>query len=96
MANPRTVISKSVGGVIDLLGKVQEEKQGFAVCERGLRILPGEAESFCKGLIYLAKSEKLRNELGRNGKKFVYTNYSKERLIAEIKNLYCDLLQEKG
>lgn len=96
MANSRPVISTSVGGVIDLLGKAVEERDGFAICERGIGVPPDDAESFFNGLIYLAKDEKLRNELGGRGKDFVSSNYSKERLITEIKKLYWDLLQEKG
>lgn len=96
MANSRAVISTAVGGVVDLLGEAKEEKTGFTVCERGVRVAPKDAESFSKGLLYLAKDEKLRDELGRCGKDFVFSNYSKERLIGEIKALYCDLLPEKG
>jgi glycosyltransferase involved in cell wall biosynthesis len=96
MANSRAVISTAVGGVIDLLGVIKSEKEGFTVCERGLRIKPNDAESFYEGLIYLAKDEKLREETGKHGKDFVFSHYSKERLIAEIEDLYCDLLQEKG
>jgi glycosyltransferase involved in cell wall biosynthesis len=96
MANSRAVISTAVGGVVDLLGTVKEEKAGFTVCERGVRVVPNNVESFFEGLIYLAKDEKLREESGKRGKDFVFSNYSKERLIAEIKGLYCDLLKEKG
>lgn len=96
MANSRAVVSTAVGGVVDLLGEVKEKKDGFEICERGLSVAPNNAEFFFKSLIYLAKSEKLRFELGKSGKKFAFSNYSKERLIAEIKELYCDLLQEKG
>lgn len=96
MANFRPVISTAVGGVVDLLGSVTEEKDGFTICERGLRVAPNDAESFYKGLIYLAKNEKLRDESSKRGKNFVFSSYSKERLIMEIERLYCDLLQEKG
>lgn len=96
MANQRAVISTAVGGVYDLLGEALEEKDGFTICERGIRTMPKDAESFFKGLIYLAKSEKLRKETGKRGKDFVFSNYSKERLITEIRQLYCDLFREKG
>jgi glycosyltransferase involved in cell wall biosynthesis len=96
MANSLPVISTSVGGVVDLLGDGVEETAAFTLCERGLRIAPDEPEDFFEGLIYLAKNEKLREELGKRGKTFVFSNYSMERLINEIKNLYCDLWQEKG
>lgn len=96
MANSRAVISTAVGGVFDLLGEEIETKEGFTICERGISVAPKDAESFFKGLIYLAKSERLRNETGKRGKDFVFSNYSKERLIKEIRQLYCDLFNEKG
>jgi glycosyltransferase involved in cell wall biosynthesis len=96
MANARAVISTAVGGVFDLLGEMIEEKDGFTICERGLRSAPKDAEAFFKGLIYLAKNEKLRDETGQRGRDFVFSNYSKERLITEIKQLYCELFREKG
>jgi glycosyltransferase involved in cell wall biosynthesis len=96
MATERSCISTSVGGVVDLLGAVKEEKESFTVCERGIRVAAGDAESFFKGLIYLAKDEKLRKETAERGRDFVFSHYSKERLIREIKELYSDLLQDKG
>ena len=96
MANERAVISTAVGGVFDLLGRPAEEKDGFTICERGIRTAPKTAETFFKGLIYLADNEKLRSETGKRGQDFVFSNYSKERLIMEIKQLYCDLFREKG
>jgi glycosyltransferase involved in cell wall biosynthesis len=88
MACGKAVISTAVGGVIDLLGEAREGKSGFQVCGRGIRVDPDFAESFFNGLIYLAKSEKLRERLAESGKTFVEANYSKERLVRDIKDLY--------
>jgi glycosyltransferase involved in cell wall biosynthesis len=95
MANARPVIATAVGGVVDLLGAVENESGGFAVCERGVRVASGDAESFFNGLIYLAKSEKLRNKLGSRGKDFVFANYAKERLVADVKRIYVDLTEKR-
>jgi len=45
MANARPVISTAVGGVVDLLGdQLSASNDGaFAVCERGVRVRPGDA-----------------------------------------------------
>ena len=96
MANTCPVISTAVGGVVDLIGNTIEEKENFAVCERGVRVAPNDAQAFFNGLIYLTTDEKLREEAGRRGKKFVDANYSVERLVREIKDLYNDLLPEKS
>ncbi|HEX8368216.1 MAG TPA: glycosyltransferase [Pyrinomonadaceae bacterium] len=97
MANARPCISTAVGGVIDLLGaETRQESVGFTVCERGVRTATGNAEGFLNGLIYLAKDEKLREELGARGLDFVFGSYDKERLISDIKKVYYDLMPKKG
>jgi len=88
MAAGRPVISTAVGGVIDLLGEVRSEREGISVCERGISVRSGDAAGFAKGLIYLAKDEKLRLSLAENGREFVHEIYSKERLIEDIRSLY--------
>lgn len=93
MANEKPVISTSVGGVIDLLGKVELEKQNFQICERGLCAASNDANGFYNGLIYLANDENLRQKLAENGKKFIEAHYSKERLVRDIKNLNRNLIR---
>lgn len=99
MANARPCISTAVGGVIDLLGAEKQTgagTDGFTICERGIRAATGDAEGFLNGLIYLAKDENLRGELGARGLDFVLANYGKERLISDIKEVYYDLMRKKG
>ena len=88
MAAARPVISTAVGGVKDLLGRIDEEAEGFRVCSRGISVDSNNAEGFFKGLIYLSKNEKLRTRLGEHGRSFVTEEYGKERLVNDIKNLY--------
>ncbi len=92
MANEKAIVSTSVGGVVDLLGEIREESDGFKICERGIRVAPEDAESFYKGLEYLAKDEGRRTKFGRKGKDFVIKNYDLDRLVGDIKNLYAGLL----
>lgn len=88
MANGRTFVSTTVGGVADLLGETIQAKDGFSVCERGIGVASGDANALCKGLINLAADENLRGALGAKGREFVRKNYSKERLTEDIINLY--------
>lgn len=92
MAARRPVISTTVGGVIDLLGPELERNAGFAVHERGIGVEPGSPDGFLKGLIYLVKNERLREELANKGHDFVRGNYGKDRLIRDIKTLYRGLM----
>lgn len=85
MASGKPFISTEVGGVVDLLGNIEESCYGFNVCSHGIGIDPNSAESFLKGLIYLLKNEKLRERMGTRGRKFVESEYSKDRLIKDFR-----------
>lgn len=94
MASRRVVIATTVGGVGDLLGRVDEEHDGFAVHERGIGIRSTDVQGFTNGLIYLAKNEKLRFDLANIGNRFAIDNYGKERLVSDIRTLYDRLLEQ--
>jgi glycosyltransferase involved in cell wall biosynthesis len=96
MANSRPVIATAVGGVTDLLGEVRSSNEpgtGYTICERGLLVKSGDSEEFAKGLACLVEHESLRSELGTSGRDFVLQNHAKERLIADTRQLYDQLLQ---
>jgi glycosyltransferase involved in cell wall biosynthesis len=92
MANARAVISTGVGGVVDLLGTVVEDG-GFKICQRGVSVTSGDAQSFAAGLHRLVSDETLRADLGARGLEFVKSHYQKERLLKDIEGLYDDLLK---
>jgi glycosyltransferase involved in cell wall biosynthesis len=95
MAARRPIIATKVGGVVDLLGGTEDELDGFTVHERGIGVRSEDAVGFAKGLIYLAKNERLRFDLGDKGHQFAIDNYGKERLISDIRSLYSRLLEEE-
>ena len=98
MANARAVIATSVGGVVDLLGEPASETDdnGYLVCARGVRIKPGDARAFAAGLARLVSDSALRQELGERGLTFVQQNYSKERLLNDVRSLYGELIQPQA
>jgi len=105
MANARPLIATTVGGVVDLLGEkarsesgigMEEEAGGFRIYEHGIGVRPDDAEAFCKGLAHLAASDELRRAMGESGQRFVEQNYSKERLLMDVTNLYHELAGEKS
>ncbi|MEP6944325.1 MAG: glycosyltransferase [Acidobacteriota bacterium] len=87
-------VSTAVGGVVDLAGDIKDSRAGFDICERGITTEPGSASSLSKGLIYLAKDEKLQCVLSSNGKQFVREHYSVERLVGDVEELYRELVFE--
>ncbi|HKV36690.1 MAG TPA: glycosyltransferase [Pyrinomonadaceae bacterium] len=94
MANARPVIATSVGGVVDLVGSVEEEGD-YNVCERGISVRPYDVDAFAAGLGRLIQDKILQNQLGRRGYEFVDHNYRKERLLEDIKDLYGQLLNRE-
>lgn len=94
MASHKAVISTSVGGVGDLLGPAVEAKGDFTIHERGIAVASEDVNGFTNGLIYLAKNERLRDELAARGYEFVTANYSKDRLVNDLRVLYRELLEE--
>lgn len=95
MANGLPVISTAVGGVVDLLGapQSQPDESGFRICARGIAVTPREADGFAAGLRRLVDDPLLRADLGQRGLEFVKRNYSKERLLDDIRALYRELPQ---
>ena len=94
MASGTAVISTSVGGVVDLLGRKRYEEDGFMVCERGLGTEPNSVDGFVNGLRYLLKSGENRKEIGSRARGFALSKFSKERLVADTKRLYRRLLEQ--
>ncbi len=93
MTNARPCISTAVGGVVDLLGASHRQTEnGFSVCERGIKVNSADAEGFYQGLIHLAKDSSLQAKLEKSGREFILSNYSKERLISNLKDLYLNLV----
>jgi glycosyltransferase involved in cell wall biosynthesis len=91
MANERPVIATAVGGVVDLLGREVEAADGYHMCERGVLVEGQNAESFARGLARLIENDTLRRELAVHGRDFVLHNYSKERLLRDVSELYAEL-----
>jgi glycosyltransferase involved in cell wall biosynthesis len=97
MANGRPVIATAVGGVVDLLGDTngQNHSERYTICQRGISVPSNDPDAFAAGLSRLIEDPDLRYQMGNRGLDFVVTNYSKDRLLNDIRALYRDLLQRK-
>jgi glycosyltransferase involved in cell wall biosynthesis len=96
MANGIPVISTAVGGVVDLVGPPESETglaDQYQICTRGIRVLPNDPDAFASGLERLVNDPLLRKEMGARGLEFVVQNYSRERLLDDIRALYRGLEQ---
>jgi glycosyltransferase involved in cell wall biosynthesis len=89
MASQVPVVTTGVGGVKDLLGRI-EKKVGvdgdFCLCERGILCPKGNAEALADGIKYLVENE--IQHLIQKAKDFVFDNYTDQRLIESVENLY--------
>jgi glycosyltransferase involved in cell wall biosynthesis len=92
MACGRPVISTSVGGVVDLLGAVEERVNDdgatFEIRERGITAASDDDAGFAAGLARLLRDEPLREALAGRGKAYVRKAHSKEPLVADMIRLY--------
>lgn len=91
-------ISTAVGGVVDVLGAVEERVESgtavYEIRERGITAESNDAAGFAAGLARLVADAALRERLAARGKLFARTAYSKERLLADIIALYRELRQQ--
>lgn len=99
MANSRAVIATAVGGVRDLLGAARDtngQNCSYTLCQRGMTVVPNDPVAFSQGLEQLIHQKQVRTELGRRGRAFVEQNFSINRLIDDISNLYDELLKPRA
>lgn len=95
MANGIPSISTAVGGVVDVLGNVEErvEESGatYEIRERGITVASNDERGFAAGLQRLLDDRALRERLGERGRTYARRTYSKDRLVADIIALYREL-----
>jgi glycosyltransferase involved in cell wall biosynthesis len=88
-------ISTAVGGVVDVLGNVEERVTNdgavYEIRERGITAASNDERGFAAGLQRLLDDHALRQRLGTRGRAYAHAAYSKERLVADIIALYRQL-----
>lgn len=95
MAAGKPVISTAVGGVIDLLGPVEQRIVAngsyFEIRERGLTAPSDDTGAFAAALAHLLHDESLRRRLIERGKAYVERTHTKQRLVDDIIGIYREL-----
>jgi len=86
------VVSTEVGGVVDLMGCVQAREGAIKICERGVMVPAGDAESLQRAVECLMADAALRRQTADAGRAFVRQWYSAQRLAGEMESLYRELL----
>jgi glycosyltransferase involved in cell wall biosynthesis len=95
MALGKPVISTAVGGVVDLLGDVEERVAengtAYEIRARGITVPSGDAPAFAAGLTRLLRDEELRRRLVLAGKPYIERTHTREQLVGAIIRLYRDI-----
>lgn len=92
MNNRLAVATTEVGGVVDLLGVRRSKPDGFTIWDHGVTAPSQDVEGFARAMRFLIERPELRAEMGLRGYAFVKARLSKQRLVRDIKHLYCGLL----
>lgn len=85
------VVSTEVGGVVDILGHRQEQREGVAVWNHGLTTPSRDVAAFAHALQFLLSQPILRQTMGTQARAFVRSQYSRERLLRDVAALYREL-----
>lgn len=96
MAYGLPILSTRAGGVVDLLGAVEEKRGGLWVHERGLSVATEDALGLQQG-IELTRQDRLASQKrAERAKAFVIEKSSVERLIRDQKKLYLEIAKQLG
>ena len=74
----------------------EHASERYTVCRRGLSVQSNDADAVAAGLFHLIENSELRTELGNRGLEFVASNYSRERLLDDMRALYKQLLERRA
>jgi len=93
LAAGRAVVAVDVGGIRDLMGKVQWSDEAFERAAHGLLVRPSNVEGFVAALRYLVSHRDERFAMGQAGRVFVRSQYGVQRLADDIESLYQELMR---
>jgi glycosyltransferase involved in cell wall biosynthesis len=95
MANGIPVVSTAVGGVVDLLGPVQETQNEpgatYEIRKHGITAASMDEPGFTAALNRMLRDAPMRERMSAASGRYVQENYSKDRLVADIMTLTRDL-----
>jgi glycosyltransferase involved in cell wall biosynthesis len=87
----RAVAVTEVGGVQDLMGARRDAIDGFTVWDHGVTSPSGDVGAFSRALRFLIERPELRDRMGASGRAFASMRMSKERLLRDVEQIYCEL-----
>ena len=92
MAAKVPVVTTGVGGIKDLLGDIEAQQPNhshFKLCQRGILCPKNDPHTFSDALAFMLDGPYLSDrDRFSKARDYVKTNYSVDRLIKDIENLY--------
>jgi glycosyltransferase involved in cell wall biosynthesis len=94
MAAGKPVIATDVGGVRDLLGKIDASaNDGYKLARRGILIPSGNRKSLAGALLFVLENRDSLNLMTERARSFALRRHALERLVKELDRLYQELMQ---
>lgn len=95
MAAQRPVIATDVGGVLDILGRVDKRgPDGYKLAENGILVPSQKGEILARALLFLSENREVSKEMAIRAREFVINRYTMERLVEDMESLYSELLKK--
>jgi glycosyltransferase involved in cell wall biosynthesis len=88
MSHGRPILTTEVGGYADILGNVVRTSNGFTIWEHGISVPSGDVEAYARALVFFAREPSLREQMGKRARTYARRQFSRERLIDDMADLY--------
>ena len=88
-------VATSVGGVVDLMGARLADHSDLpevSFWENGLTVRSRDSKACADAIQFMLTNEAARNLSGTNARHFIEENFSKQRFLRDIANLYREML----
>lgn len=96
MAAGCPTVLPDVGGVADLMSGIPERRSGYCIFDNGILVARRTPETFAEALNWLASNPRRRERMGQVASAFAEQNFSKERLVNEIEEVYSSVLGQSN
>ena len=95
MASARPFVAVDVGGIRDLMAAIPIHEKDFHAFDNGI-LVSREARCIASAVRHLVGCPSLRRSMGQAGRQFARQNFSADRMVDDLENLYRKILSSKG
>jgi glycosyltransferase involved in cell wall biosynthesis len=93
MAAGRPIVATQVGGIPDLLGKIDKHvSDGYKLAQNGVLIPSRNSRALAEAIFLLGKEKGLSGQMAKQAYAFAHQRFTLERMVSEHDSLYRSLL----